>query len=287
MSSYMIGDVQGCDAPLAKLLEMIDFSPSRDTLYVLGDLINRGPENLATLNRLIGYGTSAVCLLGNHDIHFLGIECGLRSLKTGDTLNDVLSAWNKDEIVSWLRSRPLAVYAHDCLMVHAGVYPSWDLNTTLTLAKEIECELGGPDWVNCLTTLFGNTPSTWNNELIGTDRQRAIVNALTRMRFCSATGEMEFGTKGPAANAPFGYFPWFAVPGRLTQDVLIAFGHWSALNPNDSHDSLVHHNVMSLDTGCVWGGCLTSVELGPENSFKKIQVNCEQSDQTIKRVKVV
>ncbi len=287
MPSYMIGDIQGCDSSLSELLEIIDFSASRDTLYLLGDLINRGPNNLATLNRLMGYGSSAVCLLGNHDLHFLGIEIGLRPLKTGDTVSDLLSAWNRSEIVSWLRSRPLAVYAHECLMVHAGVYPSWDLNKTLLLAKELEDQISGPNWIECLSSLFGNSPSLWSDDLVGVQRWRATVNALTRMRFCSELGEMEFETKGPAANAPPGFYPWFAVPNRQTQNALIAFGHWSALNPTDSPQSLIHHNVLSLDTGCVWGGCLTAVEIGANKDFSHVQVKCSKSDLTIKRVKTL
>jgi len=293
----MIGDLQGCEEPLSKLLQTIDFSPSRDTLYFLGDLINRGPRNLATLNRLMSYGTSAVCLLGNHDIHFLGIERGLRSQKNGDTLDDLLNAPNKDELVYWLRTRALAVYEKNHLMVHAGVYPSWSLSTTLGLAKELETQLSGPDWGEFLRTLFGNTPSQWSDELTGIERSRASVNALTRMRFCSQSGEMEFGTKGIAQNAPPGYYPWFAVPNRKTADTTIAFGHWSALNPtepnarSEASNAFADHNVISLDTGCVWGGCLSAVELGQHReglekstqSFKLIQVKCEKSDYSISR----
>jgi len=297
MPSYMIGDVQGCDAPLSQLLELIDFSPSRDTLYFLGDLINRGPNNLATLNRLLNYGSSAVCLLGNHDLHFLGIERGLRTQKRGDTLDDILSAPNKDELVTWLRTRPLAIYEKNCLMVHAGVYPSWTLHSTLGLAKELEAELSGPSWGEFLRTLFGNTPNRWSDSLKGEDRARAIVNALTRMRFCSESEEIEFGTKGPAENAPPGYYPWFAVPNRKTIDVTTAFGHWSALNPRDAKDTatslttLDQYNVISLDTGCVWGGCLSAVELPalsegpliPHHRFEHIQIKCPTSDPTISR----
>jgi len=294
MPSYMIGDVQGCEAPLSQLLELIDFSPSRDTLYFLGDLINRGPRNLATLNKLVGYGSSAVCLLGNHDLHFLGIERGLRTQKKGDTLDDLLNASNKHELVEWLRTRPLVVYEKNCLMVHAGVYPSWSLADTRSYAKELERALQGPDWEEFLRSLFGNTPAQWSDALIGEERSRAIVNALTRMRFCSEKGEMEFTTKGAAQNAPEGYYPWFAVPGRKTIDVTIAFGHWSALNPVQSsgtNELLEHYNVISLDTGCVWGGCLTAVELytnsidskPPKLKFKPIQIKCETSDSTITR----
>jgi len=294
MPSYMIGDVQGCEAPLSQLLELIDFSPSRDTLYFLGDLINRGPRNLATLNKLIGYGSSAVCLLGNHDLHFLGIERGLRTQKKGDTLDDLLNAPNKQELVEWLRTRPLVIYEKNCLMVHAGVYPSWSLSDTRSYAKELERALQGADWEEFLRTLFGNTPAHWSDTHEGAERARSIVNALTRMRFCSEKGEMEFSTKGEAQNAPAGYFPWFAVPDRKTIDVTIAFGHWSALNPNQSSKTteiLDRYNVISLDTGCVWGGCLTAVELSTNSfgstltkpKFEPIQVKCDTSDSTISR----
>ncbi len=306
MPSYMIGDIQGCAGPLSQLLELIDFSPSRDTLYFLGDLVNRGPNNLDTLNRLMNYGSSAVCLLGNHDLHFLGIEQGLRTQKRGDTLDDLLGAPNRAEIVEWLRTRPLAVFEKNCLMVHAGVYPAWTLKSTLELAKELEVQLSGKDWGEFLRTLFGNSPSQWSDVLRGEERARAIVNALTRMRFCSDQGEMEFSTKGAAQNAPAGYYPWFAAPNRQTKQVTIAFGHWSALNPADTAQSagaLDQYNVISLDTGCVWGGCLSAVELNdskelagndPEdlktnpiksgNRFNLIQIKCPKTDSTINRV---
>lgn len=307
MPCYMIGDVQGCDEPLSKLLEVIDFSPSRDTLYFLGDLVNRGPGNLSTLNRLMNYGTSAVCLLGNHDLHFLGIEQGLRTQKNGDTVSDLLNAPNRDEIVRWLRTRSLAAFEKGTLMVHAGVFPSWTVQNTLSLAKELEQELSGPSWGEFLRTLFGNSPNKWDDALKGEERARAIVNALTRMRFCSENAEMEFTTKGPAHNAPPGYYPWFAVPNRKTANTQIAFGHWSALNPSESPgdaDALAEHNVLSLDTGCVWGGCLSAVELAelesagedsvPEmlgahvkahtRKYEYIQIKCAKTDLTINRV---
>jgi bis(5'-nucleosyl)-tetraphosphatase (symmetrical) len=250
---------------------------------LLGDLINRGPDNLQTLNDLISFGSSAVCLLGNHDIHFLGIERGQRKIKNGDTVSDLLNAPNKDELVYWLRTRPLAIYEHDCLMVHAGVYPSWSVDQTLALAKELETLLSGQDWQEGLSTLFANTPSHWSDDLTGMERMRSIANALTRMRFCSASGVMEFTTKGAAKNAPTGFYPWFAVPNRQTQETLIAFGHWSALNPADTNESLLEHNVISLDTGCVWGGCLTAVEIGSTHTPIPIQVKCETNDSSIQR----
>jgi bis(5'-nucleosyl)-tetraphosphatase (symmetrical) len=287
MANYMIGDIQGCDAPLEKLLQTIDFSPSRDTIYLLGDLINRGPENLATLNRLIKYGTSAVCLLGNHDLHFLGIERGFRGQRSGDTLADLLSAPNKEEIVAWIRTRSLAIFKHNCLMVHAGVHPQWSVLQTLRLARELESALQASDWADFLKDLFGNHPDQWHEQLLGAERARATVNILTRIRFCSELGTMEFGTKGPASNAPEGFYPWFAVPSRQTKHVTVAFGHWSALNPEHYLQTLQDYNVLSLDTGCVWGGCLSAVQLNeaqnPAHSYQHIQVKCAKSDMSINR----
>lgn len=272
MGLYCIGDVQGCDAPLGRLLDEIGFSPSRDTLYVLGDLINRGPDSAAVLRRLIGYGASAHCLLGNHDLHLLAVAHGVRRPHRGDTLDDILDAPDRPALLDWLRQQYLARFAHGVLMVHAGVLPAWTAEQTVALAGEVEQVLRGPGLWDFLHQMYGNEPARWDDGLRGAARLRVIVNALTRLRFCTAQGEMEFATKEGTAGAPEGYLPWFDVPGRRTADVTVAFGHWSTLGRLD------RPNLIALDTGCVWGGCLSAVRLAATAAEREfIQVRCAQA----------
>jgi bis(5'-nucleosyl)-tetraphosphatase (symmetrical) len=274
MSLYLIGDLQGCDEPLARLLEKIDFSPSTDTLYFLGDLVNRGPDSLAVLRRLTALGDAARCLLGNHDLHALAVWQGVRPQGKGDTLHQLLAAPDGGDLMHWLRHRALAIEAHGWLMVHAGVLPQWNTAQTMDLAREVEQALQSPDFKSFLSTVFGNQPSQWHDNLQGVERLRVVVNALTRLRFCTAAGEMEFSVKGGQADAPPGYARWFEVPGRSTLSQPLAFGHWSTLNAGQN----MHHNTLALDTGCVWGGCLTAAKLGKNTGeFELIQLKCEQA----------
>ena len=278
MALYMIGDLQGCDEALARLLKKIDFSPSRDTLVLLGDLVNRGPDSLAVLRRLIKLQGAAHCLLGNHDLHLLAVAHGVRKPHRSDTLDDILQAPDRSALLDWLRARPLALHMQGWLMVHAGVLPQWDLQQTLALAEEVQTVLRSPDWGIFLHSLYGNQPDAWQDHLSGVDRLRTIVNALTRLRFCSAEGVMEFETKDSAAAAPPGFMPWFEVPGRLTRGTPIAFGHWSTLA-----GSAAPQGVLPLDTGCVWGGCLTAARLDPQGRAELIQVTCPQSQKPGKK----
>ncbi|MGI9219177.1 MAG: symmetrical bis(5'-nucleosyl)-tetraphosphatase [Hydrogenophaga sp.] len=274
MATYFIGDVQGCDAPLGRLLQTIDFSPSRDTLYLLGDLINRGPDSLAVLRRLMALDASAHCLLGNHDLHLLAVAHGVRKPHRSDTVQDILDAPDRSALLTWLRHRPMALMAHGWLLVHAGVLPQWDAAQTLALAHELERELRGADWGVLMHNLYGNRPDRWSDDLRGYDRLRVIVNALTRLRFCSADGVMEFETKDSADAAPAGFMPWFEVPQRRTAGTPVAFGHWSTLG------AVQRPGVLPLDTGCVWGGCLTAARVGetPSN-IEHISVRCEQAQR--------
>ncbi|MDP3759741.1 MAG: symmetrical bis(5'-nucleosyl)-tetraphosphatase [Ramlibacter sp.] len=271
MALYLIGDVQGCDAPLGRLLEKIDFSPSRDTLYVLGDLVNRGPQSGAVLRRLMGYGDSARCLLGNHDLSLLAVAHGRRAPHRNDTMDKVLLAPDRGELIEWLRQRRMAIRAHGLLMVHGGVLPQWDAAQTLQLAAEVEDVLRGPGLVDFLNEMYGNQPAQWDDALKGADRLRVIVNALTRLRFCTPGGEMDLKASGGPADAPPGYLPWFDVPGRRSADTTIAFGHWSTLG------LLQRPDIISLDTGCVWGGCLSALRLVAPQAYELIQVECEQA----------
>ena len=279
MALYMIGDVQGCHAPLQRLLQKIDFSPSRDTLYLLGDLVNRGPDSLQVLRHLMQLGDAAHCLLGNHDLHLLGLWQGVRQPGRRDTAQAVLQEPDATALMDWLRHRAMALHAHGWLMVHAGVLPVWDVRQTLALAGEVETALRGPDVKGFLTTMYGNTPDRWSEQLRGADRLRVIVNALTRLRFCAADGQMEFASSEGAGAGPTGYLPWFEVPGRASADTPTAFGHWSTLTQgqNPTHITL-HYNTLPLDTGCVWGGCLTAARLTtPTGGFELISTPCAQS----------
>lgn len=276
MALYMIGDVQGCDAALQDLLDTLDFSPSRDTLYVLGDLVNRGPDSAAVLRRLMGYGDAAHCVLGNHDLNLLAVAQGTRKPHRKDTLTCVLDAPDRHAMLHWLRHQKMAILLErggtPLLMVHAGVLPQWTADQTMALAQEVETVLQGGHCVEFLKSMYGNTPSQWSEALTGMDRLRVIVNALTRLRFCTAEGAMEFDSKEGAEGAPQGYLPWFDVPNRQTAQISVAFGHWSTLG------WLGRNDVLSLDTGCVWGGSLSALRFNLQDQHQElIQVQCAMS----------
>ncbi|MET3917586.1 bis(5'-nucleosyl)-tetraphosphatase (symmetrical) [Variovorax sp. OAS795] len=278
MALYLIGDIQGCDAALQRLLATIGFSPSRDTAVLLGDLVNRGPDSAAVLRRVQGYGASALSLLGNHDLHLLGVAHGARKPGRKDTLAALLEAPDSEAMLEWVRQQHMALHMQigggDLLMVHAGVLPQWTVGDTLVLAAEVESVLRGPALGEFLLDMYGNEPAQWNDALAGSTRLRAIVNALTRMRFCSADGVMEFDAKDGAATAPDGFMPWFDVPGRKTAGATVAFGHWSTLG------WLSRPDLLSTDTGCVWGGCLSAVRIGGTLDERElIQVKCEQAQK--------
>ena len=279
MSLYFIGDLQGCNAPFQQLLQKIDFSPSRDTAYLLGDLVNRGPDSLGVLRSLVRLGDAAQCLLGNHDLHLLAMWQGVRTPGRKDTAQDVLAAPDHEALLDWLRHRKMAVQAHGWLMVHAGVLPQWSAPQTLALGQEIEQALRGKDLKQFCASMYGNVPARWDEGLRGPDRLRVIVNALTRMRFCTPEGAMEFASTGSAA--PSGYLPWFDVPGRATQHLPIAFGHWSTLGAETAARQIgLLRNTLPLDTGCVWGGCLSAAKIGAvPGEFELISVPCEAAQK--------
>jgi len=278
MALYLIGDVQGCDAPLGQLLDLIDFSPSRDTVVLLGDLVNRGPESLQVLRRVQRLGAAAISLLGNHDLHLLGVAHGVRKLGRKDTLAPILQAPDRAALLDWVRQQHMALHrvigGRDLLMVHAGVLPQWSVAQTVALAGELQDVLRGPDLAAFLQTMYGNEPTRWDDGLQGAARLRVIVNALTRLRFCSADGAMEFDAKDSAQAAPEGYMPWFEVPGRRSAEATIAFGHWSTLG------WVTREGIISTDTGCVWGGQLSAVRIGATPHERElIQVACVQAQK--------
>lgn len=278
MALYLIGDIQGCDDALQRLLGEIDFSPSRDTVVLLGDLVNRGPDSAAVLRRMQRYGASARCLLGNHDLHLLGVAHGARKPGRKDTLAELLAAPDREAMLDWLRRQHMALHMSigggDLLMVHAGVLPQWSVADTLALAAELESVLRGPAPGEFLREMYGNEPAQWRDALTGSARLRVVVNALTRLRFCTAEGVMDFESTDSAASPPAGFMPWFDVPGRRTAGATLAFGHWSTLG------WLSRPDLLSTDTGCVWGGCLSAVRIGATLAERElVQVKCAQAQK--------
>lgn len=267
---YLIGDLQGCCDALDRLLAEIGFSPSRDHLYVLGDLVNRGPCSLQVLQRLASFGEAATCLLGNHDLHLLAVAHGVRRPHRSDTLGPILDSPQREAWIGWLRRQRLAVQAHGWLMVHAGVVPQWDAAQTLALAAQVEARLRSDELGAFLQVMYGNEPAQWREDLAGADRLRFVINVLTRIRFCDAQGRLDLSVKDGAQAAPPGLFPWFDVPGRRTAGTPIACGHWSTLG------LLMREDLLAIDTGCVWGGRLTAVRVDGGRR-EVVQVECAQA----------
>ena len=279
MSTYLIGDIQGCDSAFERLLNTISFSPSRDTLYLLGDLINRGPESAQVLRRCMHLGDAVKPLLGNHDLHLLASAYGVRKPGKRDTLQSILEAPDRDALLHWISQQPLARYLKNSpgqrlLMVHAGVLPQWSLETTLALADEVHQIIRSDALPDFLAHMYGNEPNQWSEQLTGSNKLRVIVNALTRIRFCSVEGAMDFESSESADAAPEGLIPWFDCPERQTANDIIAFGHWSTLG-------LINRaNLLALDTGCIWGGCLSAMEIGQDFQERVLhQVACEQAQK--------
>ena len=246
---YVIGDVQGCAEPLARLLAQI---PAHADVWFCGDLINRGPDNLGVLRQVQALGSRARVILGNHDIHLLGVAAGVRAPGRSDTLDDILLSPDCEGWLNWLRQWPLAHFEHGILMVHAGVMPQWSLKQVLQYSDEAHTLLASNGYIEHLKTLFGSSPNCWKNSLRGAERIRAIINAFTRMRVCAPDGAMDFQFKGEIGDVPDGLLPWFRLPQRKTADQAIVFGHWSALGLH------CENNTICLDTGCVWGQKLTA-----------------------------
>ncbi len=281
MSTYAIGDLQGCAQSLAALLDRIAFDARADRLWLVGDLVNRGPDSLAALRCVRGLGDAATVVLGNHDLHLLAVAAGGRKRGRSDTLDEVLAAPDATPLLDWLRHRPLAHRARignaSILMVHAGVLPMWTADDTMRHAAELEAALRADTWHDTLAHLFGNQPDRWDDALTGDERLRVIVNALTRLRFCSDDGRIDFESKDAPGSSPdafppppAGFRPWFDIAGRKTRDALVVFGHWSTLGV------LVRDDVIALDSGCVWGGALTAIRLEDRALF---QVPCPQSQR--------
>jgi bis(5'-nucleosyl)-tetraphosphatase (symmetrical) len=265
MATYAIGDVQGCFEELTALLEVIGFDRSHDRLWFVGDLVNRGPASLATLRFVRDLGERALTTLGNHDLHLLALAHGFAKQRKDDTLADVLDAPDRNELLDWLRHRSMFHVEAKYVLVHAGLLPQWDIATAKALAAEVEAALRGPEYREFLAQLYGSRPDRWSDSLRGVERLRVIVNAMTRMRFCTPEGVMDFTTKGETAESPAGYLPWFEVPGRKSAGHTVICGHWSALGLR------VAPNLLALDSGCVWGGKLSAIRLEDRRLY---QVPC-------------
>lgn len=267
---WMIGDLQGCHQSLCSLLAHPEINADPNAqFWFAGDLINRGPDSLATLKAVMALGDRAISVLGNHDLHFLGLVAGVRKPGKSDTLDDILNAPDAQDMIDWLRHRPLAHYNHKHLLVHAGVLPEWSVAKTLALSAEVEAILRGPDWQAKLEKMYGNKPMCWSDELRGGKRLRVIINALTRMRMCNSQGHMEFSQKGAPVNTDE-LMPWFDVPGRAIQDDTVVFGHWSTLG------LMLRPHLICLDSGCVWGRQLSAVRL---HDRKLVQVDCQRQQE--------
>jgi len=262
MSHYVVGDIQGCYAEFAQLLELIGFDRERDRLWLVGDLVNRGPDSLSVLRTVRSLGRAATTVLGNHDLHLLIVAAGHRTAHLRDTLAPILAAPDRDELLAWLRQQPLVVLEGELLMVHAGLLPSWTPAQAVALSREVEAALASPAHDEFLRDLYGDEPSRWDDTLAGYDRLRVIVNACTRLRFCSADDAMQLKEKRGPEHAPAGFAPWFAHPERKAAGVTIVCGHWSAL------DLMFAPNLIMLDSGCLWGGTLTAVRLDDRRVFQ-------------------
>jgi bis(5'-nucleosyl)-tetraphosphatase (symmetrical) len=256
MARWAIGDVQGCGDELTELIERIGFRSDRDQLWFVGDLVNRGPQSLKVLRLVRSLGDNARCVLGNHDLHLLAVALVGAKLRKSDTLSEILQAPDRDALIEWLLQRPLAYHepGHGDLLLHAGVVPQWTIAKTLELAREVQQSLGADPRV-LLAAMYGDHPDRWQASLTGVDRLRFAVNVLTRLRFCSPDGRIDFKQKGRPDSAPEPWLPWFKAPRRANSGVRIVFGHWSALGFHDAD------HVLGLDTGCIWGGTLTAFNL--------------------------
>lgn len=270
MAIYAIGDVQGCYDPMRRLLDRIGFDPGKDRLWFVGDLVNRGPDSLKVLRFVKSLGDRAVVVLGNHDLHLLARGEGQTRNARKDNLDDILTAPDRDEVLTWLRHRPLMHHDADrrFAMVHAGLPPQWDLPLALACARELEAVLRGSDYRGFLAAMYGDEPSIWSADLAGMDRLRFITNCLTRMRYCDPSGRLDLSAKGHPGTQPAGTLPWFRIPWRGARAERIVFGHWSTLK------WLAEDNVWSLDTGCLWGGHLTAIRIRRKKVIQRYEVEC-------------
>lgn len=269
MSIYAIGDIQGCFDDLLRLLDTIKFDDKSDQLWFAGDLVNRGPKSLETLRFVKSLGSSAITVLGNHDLHLIATSLQQRKPTKKDSLTAIIKAPDCEELLTWLRHRPLFHYSDDFCMLHAGLPPQWDFSKTKAMALKAEKILQSPDYIDFFKVMYGDTPNKWSSELKGMEKIRFIVNCFTRIRYCDKKGKLDFKHSGPVGSQPKDLMPWFTVPKRKSKDMQIIFGHWSTLG--------YHHqnNCYAIDTGCLWGGELTALKLAKKP--ERISINCDDN----------
>lgn len=264
MATYAIGDVQGCATQLRQLVDHINFDPATDRLWFVGDLVNRGPGSLAVLRFVKNLGSTARVVLGNHDLFLLAVAEGVVPIRRNDTIQDVLAAEDRSELMEWLRHRPFHHREGSFLMIHAGILPQWTINDTVSLAREVESVLSGPNYRTFLEALFIGLTPRWDPALNGNERLASIARVLTKLRTCTPAGDLS-GFSGPPDQAPDGYLPWFQHSHRRSADITIVCGHWAALGLH------IEPTVLAIDSGCIWGKQLTAVRLEDRRIF---QVGC-------------
>jgi bis(5'-nucleosyl)-tetraphosphatase (symmetrical) len=269
MAIYAIGDIQGCYDELLRLLDVIAFDERNDQLWFAGDLVNRGPKSLETLRFIKGLGSSAIVVLGNHDMHLLAAASTPPSANTKAALNQVLNAPDRDELIDWLRHRPLFHHDDNFCLVHAGIPPQWDFKQTKEMAQEVQKAIQGKSYQGLLKEMYGDKPDLWSPKLKDSVRLRFIINCFTRMRYCDAEGRLDFNFNGPPGSQPEKLLPWFAVPKRKSANMRIIFGHWSSLGYYEGN------NCYAIDTGCLWGGQLTAIRLG--ETVQRFSIDCSRA----------
>ena len=276
MATYAIGDIQGCFAQLQQLLKKISFNETKDTIWFTGDLVNRGHDSLGALRfiKQLVERQQAVTILGNHDLHLLAVAANIRALKSKDTFHDILEAPDRDELLFWLRQQPLVHYDSGLsfAMVHAGLPPHWSLKEALHYQQEVHTALKGPHYEKLLEHMYSDIPIPLDAAVSKWERYRVIIDYLTRMRYCTEDGRLNLKIKGDLREQPAGYYPWFRVPNRVNQEVRIIFGHWASLK-----GEVDDPNIYALDTGCIWGNCLTAMRLEDQ---KRFAISCSSLEKS-------
>jgi bis(5'-nucleosyl)-tetraphosphatase (symmetrical) len=271
MATFAIGDLQGCYSRFLDLLDLIGFDQTEDRLWLVGDIVNRGPDSLGILRFVKGLADAVTMVLGNHDLHLLMVAEGCAPLNRNDTIQDILSAPDREELLHWLRQQKLLHVDGNYVIVHAGLLPSWSIAQASELASAAEALIRGEEFHEFCAHMYGDLPDHWADNLSGYARLRVIINAMTRMRICTPDGKMDFKFKGTVRDIPLGYLPWFEAPTRASREATIICGHWSALGLQ------LRNNLIALDTGCLWGGALTAIRLEDRKVF---QVPCAEQEAT-------